>query len=249
MESYRKDFPLLHTEMNGKPLVYLDNAATTQKPQVVIDSLIEAYTTCNANVHRGVYRLSREATERHEAARATVAKFIGADSREILFTRGTTESLNLVASTYGMEFLQPGDEIIVSTMEHHSNIVPWQQVALRRGCTLRVIPIHDDGSLDQEAYRSLLTERTRLVSIAHVSNVLGTINPIREMIAEAHAVGAVVVIDGAQGAAHEVVDVKELDCDFYAFSGHKLYAPTGIGVLYGKAELLEKCPLTNLGER
>ena len=247
VESYRKDFPLLHTEMNGKPLVYLDNAATTQKPQVVIDSLIEAYTTCNANVHRGVYRLSREATERHEAARATVAKFIGADSREILFTRGTTESLNLVASTYGMEFLQPGDEIIVSTMEHHSNIVPWQQVALRCGCTLRVIPIHDDGSLDQEAYRSLLTERTRLVSIAHVSNVLGTINPIREMIAEAHAVGAVVVIDGAQGAAHEVVDVKELDCDFYAFSGHKLYAPTGIGVLYGKAELLEKMPPYQFG--
>lgn len=247
VESYRQDFPLLHTQMNGKPLVYLDNAATTQKPQVVIDAITEAYATCNANVHRGVYRLSREATERHEAARCTVAEFIGAESREILFTRGTTESLNLVASTYGMEFLQPGDEIVISTMEHHSNIVPWQQVALRKGCTLRVIPIHDDGSLDREAYRALLSPRTRLVSIAHVSNVLGTINPIQELIAEAHSVGAVVVVDGAQGAVHESVNVKELDCDFYAFSGHKLYAPTGIGVLYGKAELLEKMPPYQFG--
>lgn len=247
VECYREDFPILQTQMNGKPLVFLDNAATTQKPQIVIDALVEAYTQCNANVHRGVYQMSRFATERHEAARQTVANFLGATPEEILFTRGTTESLNLVATAYGATFLQKGDEIIISTLEHHSNIVPWQQVALQRGCKLQVIPMYDDGTLDLEAYRALLSSRTKLVAIAQVSNVLGTINPIREMIKDAHQEGAIVVVDGAQGAPHLSTQVKELDADFYAFSGHKIYAPTGIGVLYGKRDLLEKMPPYQFG--
>lgn len=239
----RSDFPLLAREVYGRPLVYLDNAATTQKPRCVIDAIADAYTTVNANVHRGVHRLSQEATDRHEAARETVRRYLGAASAaEILFTRGTTESINLLATSFGEAFCHEGDEIIVSEMEHHSNIVPWQLLGQRRGIVLRVIPVTDDGRLDMEAFQRLFTPRTRLVSVAHISNVLGTVNPVEDVIRIAHAHGVPVAIDGAQSAPHIPVDVQALGCDFYAFSAHKVYGPTGVGVLYGRERWLEQMP-------
>uniref|UniRef100_A0AB33J1S8 Cysteine desulfurase n=1 Tax=Prevotella sp. GTC17254 TaxID=3236794 RepID=A0AB33J1S8_9BACT len=239
----RNQFPILSREVYGKPLVYLDNAATTQKPLCVLDAMREEYLNVNANVHRGVHWMSQQATELHEAARETVRRFINARSvAEIVFTRGTTESLNLVASSFCEGFMKAGDEVIISTMEHHSNIVPWQLQARRYGIKLRVIPMNDTGELDMKAYQELFNEHTRLVSIAHVSNVLGTVNPVEEMIRIAHAYDVPVMIDGAQSAPHFAVDVQQLDCDFFAFSGHKMYGPTGIGVLYGKEEWLERMP-------
>lgn len=239
----RNQFPILSREVYGKPLIYLDNAATTQKPLCVLDAMREEYLNVNANVHRGVHWMSQQATELHEAARETVCKFINARSTaEIVFTRGTTESLNLVASSFCEGFMKAGDEVIISTMEHHSNIVPWQLQARRYGIKLRVIPMNDADELDMEAYQGLFNAHTRLVSVAHVSNVLGTVNPVEEMIRIAHAHDVPVMIDGAQSAPHFAVDVQQLDCDFFAFSGHKMYGPTGIGVLYGKEEWLEKMP-------
>lgn len=239
----REDFPILGQQVYGKPLVYLDNAATTQKPQCVIDSINDAYRNVNANVHRGVHFLSQRATDRMEAARETVRRFIGAGStEEIIFTRGTTESINLVASSFAAAFLQPGDEVLVSEMEHHSNIVPWQLQAERYGFKLRAIPVNADGLLDMDAFKTMLTDRTKLVSVAHVSNVLGTVNPVGEIVSCAHGHNVPVLVDGAQSVPHMPVNVSELDADFYAFSGHKVYGPTGIGVLYGKRELLEKMP-------
>ena len=239
----RADFPILSREVYGRPLVYLDNAATTQKPHAVIDAIAEAYATVNANVHRGVHRLSQEATGRHEAARETVRRFLGAASTsEILFTRGTTESLNLLATSFGEAFCHEGDEIIVSEMEHHSNIVPWQLLQQRRGIVLRVIPVTDEGKLDMEAYKALFNEHTRLVSVAHVSNVLGIVNPVEEIIRIAHAHDVPVAIDGAQSAPYMPIDVRQMDCDFYAFSAHKVYGPTGVGVLYGKERWLDRMP-------
>ena len=239
----RADFPILTRQVYGRPLVYLDNAATTQKPRAVIDAITDAYSTVNANVHRGVHRLSQEATNLHEAARETVRRFLGANSTaEILFTRGTTESLNLLATSFGEAFCHEGDEIIVSEMEHHSNIVPWQLLQQRRGIVIRVIPITDDGRLDIEAFKRLLNERTRLVSVTHVSNVLGTVNPVEEIIRIAHTHDVPVAIDGAQAVPHIPINVQELDCDFYAFSAHKVYGPTGVGVLYGKERWLEQMP-------
>ena len=238
-EEIRKEFPILEQTVYGKPLVYLDNAATTQKPLCVIDAQSEVYTTINANVHRGVHHLSQVATEAMERARNTVKEFIGAThSHEIIFTRGTTESINLVASSFGGTFLKAGDEVIISTMEHHSNIVPWQMLRDRIGIALRVIPMKDDCTLDIEAYKLLINERTRLVSVTHVSNVLGVTNPVKEIIDIAHSNGVPVLIDGAQSTPHIKVDMQELDADFFAFSGHKVYAPTGIGVLYGKEKWL-----------
>ena len=238
-EEIRKEFPILEQTVYGKPLVYLDNAATTQKPLCVIDAQSEVYTTINANVHRGVHHLSQVATEAMERARNTVKEFIGAaHSHEIIFTRGTTESINLVASSFGGTFLKAGDEVIISTMEHHSNIVPWQMLRDRIGIALRVIPMKDDCTLDIEAYKLLINERTRLVSVTHVSNVLGVTNPVKEIIDIAHSHNVPVLIDGAQSTPHIKVDMQELDADFFAFSGHKVYAPTGIGVLYGKEKWL-----------
>ena len=238
-EEIRKEFPILEQTVYGKPLVYLDNAATTQKPQCVIDAQSEVYTTINANVHRGVHHLSQVATEAMEHARNTVKEFIGAaHSHEIIFTRGTTESINLVASSFGGTFLKSGDEVIISTMEHHSNIVPWQMLRDRTGITLRIIPLKDDCTLDIEAYKGLFNERTRLVSVTHVSNVLGITNPVKEIVEIAHSHNVPVLIDGAQSTPHIKVDMQELDADFFAFSGHKVYAPTGIGVLYGKEKWL-----------
>ena len=243
MTDYREDFPLLSREVHGRPLVYLDNAATTQKPCAVLTAMDELYTTCNANVHRGIHTLSQEATALHEAARERVRKFLNAHSTaEIVFTRGTTESLNLVASSFSQAFLREGDEVIVTVMEHHSNIVPWQLARERWGFTLRVVPMDDEGRLDLEAYAALLNERTRLVCCCQVSNVLGTVNPVREMARMAHDAGAYFLVDGAQSVPHFPVDVQELDCDFLAFSAHKLYGPTGVGVLYGKEALLEQLP-------
>ena len=243
VEKRRRDFPILEQRVHGKPLVYLDNAATTQKPLKVIESLSRYYRELNANIHRGVHTLSQKATEEYEAARRRVQRFIHAqDSREIIFVRGTTEAINLVAQSYGRVRFKPGDEILISEMEHHSNIVPWQLLAQQTGAVLKVIPINDAGELILEAYERLLGPRTRLVSVVHISNALGTINPIRAIIERAHALGVPVLIDGAQAVAHIPVDVQALDCDFYAFSGHKLFGPTGIGVLYGKAELLEAMP-------
>ena len=243
MTDYREDFPLLSREVHGRPLVYLDNAATTQKPRAVLTAMEELYTTCNANVHRGIHTLSQEATALHEAARERVRQFLNARSTaEIVFTRGTTESLNLVASSFSQAFLREGDEVIVTVMEHHSNIVPWQLARERWGFTLRVVPMDDEGRLDLEAYAALLNERTRLVCCCQVSNVLGTVNPIREMARMAHDAGAYFLVDGAQSVPHFPVDVQELDCDFLAFSAHKLYGPTGVGVLYGKEALLEQLP-------
>lgn len=243
VNAIRRDFPILSTTVYDRPLVYLDNAATTQKPLCVLDAMRHEYLNANANVHRGVHYLSQQATELHEAARETVRRFINAGkTEEVVFTRGTTESINLVASSFCEEFMKEGDEIIVSVMEHHSNIVPWQLQAARRGVAVRVIPMNDEGELDMEAYAGMFTERTKIVSVAHVSNVLGTVNPVREMIRIAHSHCVPVLIDGAQSTPHFKVDVQELDCDFFAFSGHKIYGPTGIGVLYGKEEWLDRMP-------
>ena len=243
IESIRRDFPILGREIYGKPLVYLDNTATTQKPQCVIDSISDAYRNVNANVHRGIHFLSQEATDMMESARENVRRFIGADStEEIIFTRGTTESMNLLASSFAAAFLKEGDEVIISGMEHHSNIVPWQLQAQRYGFSLKVIPVTDSGELDLDVFCALITDRTKLISITHVSNVLGTVNPVSRIISKAHSHGIPVAIDGAQSVPHIAVNVKELDADFYAFSGHKIYGPTGIGVLYGRKELLEQMP-------
>lgn len=243
IKKIREDFPILGREIYGKPLVYLDNGATTQKPRCVVEAMTEEYYNVNANVHRGVHFLSQKATELHENARETVRRFLNARStNEIIFTRGTTESINLVASTFGDAFLKENDEIIISQMEHHSNIVSWQLIQARRGIRLRVIPITDEGDLCLDKYEQLFNPNTRLVSITHVSNVLGTVNPIKQMIATAHAHGVPVLIDGAQSVPHMAVDVCDLDCDFFAFSGHKVYGPTGVGVLYGKENWLDKLP-------
>ena len=241
--SIRKDFPILSRKVYGQPLVYLDNAATTQKPLCVLDAMRDEYLNVNANVHRGVHWLSQQATELHEQARQTVQQFIHAKSpAEIVFTRGTTEGLNLVASTFAETFMQAGDEVILSVMEHHSNIVPWQLQAKKRGIVLKVIPMTDEGELIIDAYEELFTEKTKFVSITHVSNVLGTINPVQQMIAIAHAHGVPVMVDGAQSTPHFAVDMQLLDCDFFVFSGHKAYGPTGVGVLYGKEEWLDRLP-------
>lgn len=243
VEEIRQDFPILQREVYGRPLIYLDNAATTQKPRSVVEAISNEYYSTNANVHRGVHFLSQKATDLHEAARERVRQFINARSTaEVLFTRGTTESLNLVASSFGEAFLKEGDEVIVSVMEHHSDIVPWQLLRERKGIVIRVIPMDDSGRLDLEAYERLFSERTRLVCVAHVSNVLGTVNPVKQMAATAHAHGAFMLVDGAQSIPHFKVDVQDLDCDFLTFSGHKIYGPTGIGVLYGRESLLEKMP-------
>lgn len=240
---YREDFPLLKIKVYDKPLIYLDNGATTQKPQCVLDKLNEIYTLYNANIHRGVHHLSQIATMAHEDARKTVAEFIHANnSAEITFTRGTTESINLTAFCFGERYVNEGDEIIVSHMEHHSNIVPWQLMCERKRATLKVIPITPDGELDMNAYKNMLNEKTKIVAVTHVSNVLGTVNPIKEIIHWAHLNETPVLVDGAQSIPHLPVDVQDLDADFYAFSGHKIYAPTGIGVLYGKAKWLEEMP-------
>jgi len=239
----RESFPILSRTVYGKPLVYFDNGATTQKPLCVLDAMQEEYLNVNANVHRGVHWMSQQATDLHEAARKTVRKFINARSTtEIVFTRGTTESLNLVASSFVEGCMKEGDEVIVSTMEHHSNIVPWQLQEQRKGIVLKVIPMTDEGELLLEEYEKLFTERTKLVSVTQVSNVLGTVNPVKEMIRIAHEHGVPVVVDGAQSVPHFAVDVQDLDCDFLAFSGHKVYGPTGVGVLYGKEEWLDRLP-------
>lgn len=239
----RESFPILSRTVYGKPLIYLDNGATTQKPLCVLDAMREEYLNVNANVHRGVHWMSQQATDLHEAARKTVRKFINARSTtEIVFTRGTTESLNLVASSFVEGCMKEGDEVIVSTMEHHSNIVPWQLQEQRKGIVLKVIPMTDEGELLLEEYEKLFTERTKLVSVTQVSNVLGTVNPVKEMIRIAHEHGVPVVVDGAQSVPHFAVDVQDLDCDFLAFSGHKVYGPTGVGVLYGKEEWLDRLP-------
>ena len=243
VNALRADFPILSREVYKQPLVYLDNAATTQKPLCVIDAMRDEYLNVNANVHRGIHYLSQHATQLHEGARETVRKFLNARSTtEIVFTRGTTESLNLVASCFGELSMREGDEVIISTMEHHSNIVPWQLLAQRNGIILKVIPMNDEGVLNMDAYEQLFSERTRIVSVTHVSNVLGTINPIHDIIRIAHDHNVPVVVDAAQSVPHFTVDVQELDCDFLAFSGHKVYGPTGIGVLYGKEKWLEKLP-------
>ena len=243
IEDVRKDFPILSKTIYNKPLVYLDNAATTQKPLSVIEAMNNEYLNVNSNVHRGVHWLSQQATELHESARETLRKFINAKStNEIIFTRGPTESINLVASSFVEGFMNAGDEVIVSEMEHHSNIVPWQLQMARKGIALKVAPIDDEGNLDMEAFKKLFSERTKLVSIAHVSNVLGTVNPIDEIIQFAHSQGVPVLVDGAQSAPHFAIDVQAMDCDFFALSGHKMYGPTGIGVLYGKEEWLDRMP-------
>lgn len=243
IEKIRQDFPILSREVYGKPLVYLDNAATTQKPLCVLDAMRDEYLNVNANVHRGVHYLSQQATDLHEAARETARRFINAGSTtEIIFTRGTTEGLNLVASSFCDEFMNEGDEVIVSVMEHHSNIVPWQLQAAKRGIAIRVIPMNEKGELNIDEFRNLFNERTKFVSVTHVSNVLGTINPVKEIISIAHEHGVPVMVDGAQSAPHFRIDVKDMDCDFFAFSGHKMYGPTGIGVLYGKEDWLDRLP-------
>lgn len=239
----REDFPILGREVYGRPLVYLDNAATTQKPRCVVEAITDEYYNVNANVHRGVHYLSQQATDLHEAAREKVRQFINARStNEIIFTRGTTESLNLVVSSFCDGMMQEGDEVIVSVMEHHSNIVPWQLQAAKKGISIRVIPMTDEGELRLDEYEKLFTERTKIVSVTHVSNVLGTVNPVEEMIRIAHEHGVPVMVDGAQSTPHFAVDVQAMDCDFFAFSGHKMYGPTGIGVLYGKEEWLDRLP-------
>lgn len=243
LSTVRSDFPILSRQVYNRPLVYLDNAATTQKPKCVVEAIANQYYAVNANVHRGVHFLSQQATDLHEAARERVRRFIHARSTaEVVFTRGTTESLNLVAASYGEAFLHEGDEVILTVMEHHSDIVPWQLLRDRKGIVLKVVPMTDCGELDQEAYRQLFTPRTRLVCCAHVSNVLGTVNPVKQMAATAHAHGAHFLVDGAQSVPHFPVDVQDLGCDFLVFSGHKVYGPTGIGVLYGREELLDRMP-------
>lgn len=242
IEKIRSEFPTLHQEVFGRQLIYFDNGATAQKPQSVIDAIELYYTKENANIHRGVHHLSQVATEKYEHARETIRQYINAEtSAQVLFTKGTTDSINLVAFSFG-ELLNEGDEIIISAMEHHSNIVPWQMVCERKGCKLNVIPISKKGELDLDAFASLLNERTKLVAVTHISNTLGTINPVEDIIEKAHAVGAKVLIDGAQSIQHMKVDVQALDCDFFAFSGHKVFGPTGVGVLYGKKELLDAMP-------
>lgn len=239
----RQDFPILGREVYGKPLVYLDNGATTQKPLCVLDAMRDEYLNVNANVHRGVHYLSQQATDLHEAARETVRRFINAPkTEEIIFTRGTTESINLVVSSFCEEFMGEGDEVIVSVMEHHSNIVPWQLQAAKRGIALKVIPIDDSGNLLMDEYEKLFSDRTKIVSVAHVSNTLGTVNPVKDIVRIAHEHGVPVMVDGAQSTPHFKVDVQDLDCDFFAFSGHKIYGPTGVGVLYGKEEWLDRLP-------
>lgn len=239
LHAYRKDFPILAREVYNRPLVYLDNAATTQKPRAVVEAIADEYYNVNANVHRGVHYLSQQATDLHEAARETIRRFINAHSTaEIIFTRGTTEGINLLASSYGMG-LKAGDEVIATTMEHHSNIVPWQLLRERTGVVLRVVPMHDNGELDMEAFDGLLNDRTRLVCCCHVSNVLGTVNPIKEIVRKAHDAGAHVLVDAAQSVPHLAVDVQDLGCDFMVFSGHKVYGPTGMGILYGREALLD----------
>ncbi|MDR2147936.1 MAG: cysteine desulfurase [Tannerella sp.] len=242
-EKIRQDFPILQRTVYGKPLVYLDNAATTQKPRCVVEKIAEEYYNVNANIHRGVHFLSQQATEAHEEARRTIQRFINAAKpEEIIFTRGTTEAINLVASSFTYGCMKVGDEVIISAMEHHSNIVPWQIEAARNNITVKVIPITEVGELDMEAYEKLFSERTRLVAVTHISNVLGTVNPVREMARIAHAHDVPILIDGAQAVAHQKVDVQALDADFYAFSSHKIYGPTGIGVLYGKEKWLDEIP-------
>ena len=243
MPDFRKDFPILDQKVNGYPLVYLDNAATTQKPQAVIDALSDYYLTINSNIHRGVHHLSQVATDRFEEARRAVQQFIHAPhAHEIIFTRGTTESINLIASSFCRRFLKEGDEVVVSEMEHHANIVPWQLACEQHGATLRVLPFDDRGMLRIEELDNLLTDKTRIVAVNHVSNTLGTINPVAEIIRKAHAKGIPVLIDGAQAASHLPIDVQALDCDFYCFSGHKMYAPMGVGVMYGKEQWLNEMP-------
>jgi cysteine desulfurase/selenocysteine lyase len=243
ISAVREDFPILGREIYKRPLVYLDNAATTQKPRAVVEAITNEYYSVNANVHRGVHFLSQQATDLHEAARETVRKFINArTTAEVVFTRGTTESLNLVAASYGQAFLHEGDEVILTVMEHHSNIVPWQFLRERTGIVIKVVPMDDAGHLDLEAYEQLFTPHTRLVCVAQVSNVLGTINPVKQMAQIAHAHGAHILVDGAQSVPHFAVDVQDLDCDFLVFSGHKVYGPTGIGVLYGRESLLDQMP-------
>ncbi len=243
IEKIRQDFPLLSRKMRGKPIVFLDSAASSQKPQCVIDAINYYYSYQHANVHRGVYQLSQEATDAFELGREKVKSFINSESSdEIIFTRGTTESINLIASSFGSKYLKRGDEVVISTMEHHSNIVPWQMICEQKGATLKIVPINDRGELDMVAYKSLLNSNTKIVSIVHVSNSLGTINPIKEIIDLAHQKDIPVLIDGAQATLHTKIDVQELDVDFYVFSGHKVYGPTGIGVLYGKRKWLEAIP-------
>ena len=243
LEKIRKDFPILERQVHGRPLVYLDNAATTQKPRCVVEAMVSEYYESNANVHRGVHFLSQQATEMHEGARERVRSFINAHSiEEVVFTRGTTEGLNLVAFSYGEAFLNPGDEVILTVMEHHSNIVPWQMLRERKGINIKVVPMDDKGNLLLDEYEQLFTPKTRLVCVAHVSTVLGTINPVKRMAEIAHAHGAHILVDGAQSVPHFKVDVQDLDCDFLTFSGHKVYGPTGIGVLYGRKKLLEQMP-------
>ena len=243
LNQIRKDFPILSRTVYDRPLVYLDNAATTQKPLCVLDTMREEYLNVNANVHRGVHWLSQQATELHEGARETVCKFLNAKTtNEIVFTRGTTEGLNLIASSFCEGFMQEGDEVIISTVEHHSNIVPWQLQAVRKGIVLKVIPMDDNGGMDIEVFEKMITPKTKIVSISHVSNVLGTINPVEDVIRIAHEHDVPVVVDGAQSTPHFKVDMQQLDCDFFVFSGHKIYGPTGIGVLYGKEDWLDKLP-------
>lgn len=243
IQRIRQDFPVLDQQINGRPLVYFDNAATTQKPQSVLNAITNYYAGYNANIHRGIHHLAEKATAAFEASRKAIQQFLNAAHvEEIIFTYGTTDGINLVAQTYGRRFLKPGDEIIISTLEHHSNIVPWQMICEEKGCVLKVIPVDDNGDLILEEYEKLLSERTKLVSVVHVSNALGTINPVKEIIEIAHAAGAVVLIDGAQASSHIDIDVQALDADFYVFSAHKLYGPTGMGVLYGKKAILEAMP-------
>jgi cysteine desulfurase / selenocysteine lyase len=243
VEKLRNEFPILHQKINGKDLIYFDNAATSQKPHVVIDALIGYYKGYNANIHRGIHTLAEKATKAYEETRKTARAFINASSdEEIIFTRGVTESINLVASSYGRAFLEAGDEIIISGLEHHSNIVPWQMIAEEKAAVLKVIPVSNEGELDIDAYKKLLSPKTKIVSVNHASNSLGTINPVKEIISLAHAAGAVVLIDGAQAGAHLQIDVQTLDCDFYCLSSHKMYGPTGTGILYGKKRLLERMP-------
>lgn len=239
----RKEFPLLNRLVHNRPLVYFDNAATTQKPAAVIRALEKYYTGCNANIHRGIHTLAEEATEAYEATRTEVQKFLNAKNREeIIFTRGTSEAINLVASAWGKKFLTEGDEVIISTMEHHSNIVPWQIICEEKKALLKVIPITDSGELDMDAYQKLLSPKTKMVSVVHISNSLGTVNPVKDIVSLAHKAGAFVLIDGAQSTPHLTIDVQETDCDFFAFSAHKVYGPTGVGVLYGKKEILDQTP-------
>ena len=248
VQKIREDFPILLRTMNGKPLIYFDNGATTQKPKKVIDAIVKYYTLQNANIHRGVHRMSQDATSEYENARITVQKHIGAKyEHEIIFTGGTTDSINLLASAFGKKYVNAGDEIVVSEMEHHSNILPWQQLCEEKNANLKVIPMTDSGELRMDEYKKLLTAKTKLVAITHVSNTLGTVNPVKEMIAIAHSKNIPVLVDGAQAIPHMKVDVQDLDADFYCFSGHKVYAPTGVGILYGKEEWLKKLPNYQVG--